>query len=243
MSYEEGEKSLSGQSLKLQGAELCYCLTLSSEPGLCAQQGCNGSSVCPLTISLHILKPVQVPADLNTMTTFSPFFPSSLVSSVSTVSLISKYNNRGGICRGDFGAELNSILTLMSNRTSQMVQDILRTVDSITLHRRIQQHLLHGCVHFSRLLKCVSSCGKRVHWFLSWAESLCPNTRREHHDVFYCAWLDVMCHSELCRYIAGIARCKVATVPWSTYLGSVIESETGRNSALHLQCFLFFKLE
>lgn len=54
MSYEEKRKSLSARSLKLSGAELRYCLMLSSGLGLCAQQGSNGSSVCTLTISLHI---------------------------------------------------------------------------------------------------------------------------------------------------------------------------------------------
>ena len=41
-----------------------------------------------------------------------------------TVSLISQHNNSVEIYHGDFGAEINSILTLMCNRTSQMVQDL-----------------------------------------------------------------------------------------------------------------------
>lgn len=47
-----GGGMLSSQLLKLQGADLCFCLMF--EPGLCAQQGSNSSSVCILTVSLDI---------------------------------------------------------------------------------------------------------------------------------------------------------------------------------------------
>lgn len=105
-----------------QRAELCYCLMLSSEPGLCAQQGSNGSSVCTLTISLHIWRLSKA---LLTSTQWLRLVHSSRpASSMSAVSLISKYNNRGGFYHGDFGAELNSIPRLMSYRISQMVKGI-----------------------------------------------------------------------------------------------------------------------
>lgn len=128
---------LSGRSLKLPGAELRYCLTLSPEPGLYAQRGSNGSSVCNADRLIAHLKPVQGPTDLNTMTALSAFSPRSFSSSsssssyssssLSIASLISEHHIRAGIYLGDFGAELNSALTLGRNGTSQMVQDRLRT--------------------------------------------------------------------------------------------------------------------
>lgn len=130
---------LSSRSLKLHGAEKRYCLMLSFELGLCAQQGSNGSSVLYTDHLIALLKPIQGPADLNTMTVLRQVFfsfavspsllpPSRLFHPKPAVSLISKCNNRGGIYCGDFGAELNRIPALMSNRTSQMVQDTLCTV-------------------------------------------------------------------------------------------------------------------
>lgn len=69
VSYEKGQEWPSARSLKPRRAELYFCLELSSEPGLCAQQGSNGSSVSALTVSLHIwslakalLTPTQWPS-------------------------------------------------------------------------------------------------------------------------------------------------------------------------------------
>lgn len=67
-----------------------------------------------------------------------------------------------------FGAEHDSILTLISNRTSQMAQDVLCTVGCMSLCKCTRKHLLHVCL---RLVVC---------------ESLYLNTHVAHHNVFDC---------------------------------------------------------